>query len=121
MPTTLSRRSLLSAPLLAHGAAVGSRPNVVFVLVDDLRWDELGCAGHPFASTPHADRLAREGANFRNAFELRHSAHRHAQHFQPAHIPTRMALSKTSHGKLWAIDGSLGHGFCTTRGIELRL
>lgn len=61
----LSRRSLLSAPLLA---AAAPRPNIVFVLVDDLRWDELGCTGHPFAQTPHADRIAREGANFRNAF-----------------------------------------------------
>ncbi|MDX1983523.1 MAG: sulfatase [Bryobacteraceae bacterium] len=63
--TELTRRRLLSAPLFA---AAGSPPNIVFVLVDDLRWDELGCTGHPFAQTPHADRLAREGALFRNAF-----------------------------------------------------
>lgn len=55
-------------------AAIGAqgaprrRPNVVFVLVDDLRFDELRCTGHPFADTPAADRLAREGANFLNAF-----------------------------------------------------
>ena len=49
-------------------AAPSTRPNIVFVLVDDLRFDELGCAGHPFAQTPHADRLAREGALFANAF-----------------------------------------------------
>lgn len=45
-----------------------SRPNIVFILVDDLRWDELGCAGHPFIKTPNIDRIAREGAMFRNAF-----------------------------------------------------
>jgi N-acetylglucosamine-6-sulfatase len=61
----LSRRSLLAAPLLQ---AQRRRPNIVFVLVDDLRWDELGCTGHPFAQTPNVDRLAREGALFRNAF-----------------------------------------------------
>ncbi len=44
------------------------RPNVVFVLMDDLRFDELGCTGHPFARTPNIDRLAKEGAVFRNAF-----------------------------------------------------
>lgn len=44
------------------------RPNIVFVLMDDLRWDELGCTGHPFARTPHIDRIAREGVLFRNAF-----------------------------------------------------
>src|SRR6476620_9668763 len=68
MANSLTRRSLLSSSFAAYGAFAESRPNVVFVLVDDLRWDELRCAGHPFASTPHVDRLAREGANFRNAF-----------------------------------------------------
>lgn len=36
--------------------------------MDDLRFDELGCTGHPFVKTPNIDRLAREGALFRNAF-----------------------------------------------------
>lgn len=44
------------------------RPNMVVVLVDDLRWDEIGCAGHPFVRTPHIDRIAYEGVRFRNAF-----------------------------------------------------
>jgi arylsulfatase A-like enzyme len=43
-------------------------PNVVFILVDDLRWDDLGVAGHPFAETPAIDRIAREGTRFLNAF-----------------------------------------------------
>ncbi len=43
-------------------------PNVVFVLVDDLRWDDLGVAGHPFVETPAIDQLAREGTRFLNAF-----------------------------------------------------
>lgn len=43
-------------------------PNIVFVLVDDLRWDEVRAAGHPFVDTPHMDRLAREGIRFLNAF-----------------------------------------------------
>lgn len=44
------------------------RPNLVFVLVDDMRWDDLGAAGHPFIETPHMNRLASEGARFTNAF-----------------------------------------------------
>lgn len=63
----MRRRDLLALPSLAATAAP-SRPNFVFILVDDLRFDELRCTGHPFAQTPHCDRLAREGANFRNAF-----------------------------------------------------
>jgi len=61
----LTRRDFFASSL---AAVAGSRPNFVFVLVDDLRFDELGCTGHPFARTPHVDRIAREGANFSNAF-----------------------------------------------------
>jgi N-acetylglucosamine-6-sulfatase len=54
---------------LAGGMHVhAARPNIVFIFMDDLRHDELGCTGHPFVKTPHIDRLAREGALFRNAF-----------------------------------------------------
>ncbi|MBM3726985.1 MAG: DUF229 domain-containing protein [Acidobacteria bacterium] len=60
-----SRRHFL---LSMMAAGQQQRPNIVFVLVDDLRWDELGATGHPFASTPNADRLAREGVVFANAF-----------------------------------------------------
>ena len=49
-------------------AANTSRPNIVFILIDDLRWDELGISGHPFIKTPHIDRIGKEGALFRNAF-----------------------------------------------------
>lgn len=48
--------------------AVDERPNIVFVLVDDLRWDEVGIAGHPYVETPNIDRVAREGAYFQQAF-----------------------------------------------------
>jgi arylsulfatase A-like enzyme len=41
--------------------------NIVFVLVDDLRHDAMGFV-RPALETPHIDRLAREGAHFRNAF-----------------------------------------------------
>ncbi|HEV8455225.1 MAG TPA: sulfatase-like hydrolase/transferase, partial [Gemmatimonadales bacterium] len=44
------------------------RPNLVVVLVDDLRFDEFGAAGHPYLETPNIDRLAAEGAWFVNAF-----------------------------------------------------
>ena len=76
--TTMRFRVFLSSLLLifpsagtgqrASSAASNSRPNIVFILIDDLRWDELGIAGHPFIKTPHIDRIAREGAIFRNAF-----------------------------------------------------
>ena len=45
-----------------------NRPNIVFILCDDLRWDCMSCAGHPYLKTPNIDRLANEGVRFKNAF-----------------------------------------------------
>jgi N-acetylglucosamine-6-sulfatase len=44
------------------------RPNVVFILTDDQRWNCLGLADNSVMSTPNIDRLGREGVFFRNAF-----------------------------------------------------
>ncbi|MFO0905233.1 MAG: sulfatase [Pirellulales bacterium] len=44
------------------------RPNVLFILTDDQRWDALGLAGHKHLQTPNLDRLGKEGVYFRNAF-----------------------------------------------------
>jgi arylsulfatase A-like enzyme len=48
--------------------AGSQRPNVVFLLADDLRWNVLGCMGDKNAKTPHLDALARRGVLFKNAF-----------------------------------------------------
>jgi N-acetylglucosamine-6-sulfatase len=45
-----------------------SRPNIIFILTDDHRWDHLGCTGHPYLQTPHLDRLASQGILFENSF-----------------------------------------------------
>ena len=51
------------------GQAVAEKPNIIFVLVDDLRWDAMGFMGkYPFLKTPNIDRLRKEGVHFRNAF-----------------------------------------------------
>jgi arylsulfatase A-like enzyme len=62
--------ALLLAPLAALHAGDGPRqkPNVVFILADDQRFDELGCTGHPLIKTPNIDQRAREGAVFENSF-----------------------------------------------------
>ena len=52
----------------AASTTATEQPNIVFILVDDARWDDLGCTGHPFSKTPNIDRIAREGILFRNAF-----------------------------------------------------
>ncbi len=77
MLSNLSRRCCNASGLLAlalatgaatHGTAAPKRSNIVLIVVDDLRSDDIGAAGHPFVKTPNVDRLAREGARFLNAF-----------------------------------------------------
>jgi N-acetylglucosamine-6-sulfatase len=65
----MHRSIVLALALLASRlTAAADRPSFLVVVVDDLRFDDLGAYGHPFASTPHIDRIAREGALFQNAF-----------------------------------------------------
>jgi N-acetylglucosamine-6-sulfatase len=54
--------------VLPAGVRAAERPNVLFILTDDQRWDCLSRAGHPDLKTPHIDRLAKEGVFFANAF-----------------------------------------------------
>ncbi len=49
-------------------AADVTRPNIIFVLTDDQRWDTLGCMGNQIIQTPNVDRLADEGVVFDNCF-----------------------------------------------------
>ena len=50
-------------------AARGARkPNVVFILVDDLGWFDLGCYGSTFYETPNLDRFAASGTRFTDAY-----------------------------------------------------
>ncbi len=44
------------------------KPNIVFILLDDLGWKDLGCYGSSFYETPVLDRLAREGMSFSDAY-----------------------------------------------------
>jgi N-acetylglucosamine-6-sulfatase len=59
---------LIGFGFVARAAAAPPRPNVVFILTDDQRWDCMSIAGHPHLKTPNIDRLAHEGAYFRNCF-----------------------------------------------------
>lgn len=54
--------------MAASAADEAERPNIVFILTDDQRWDEMSIAGHPFLKTPNIDRVGREGAHFKNCF-----------------------------------------------------
>jgi len=48
-------------------AATGVRPNIIFVSIDSLRADHLGCYGYSRPTSPFLDKLARKGLRFENA------------------------------------------------------
>lgn len=58
----------LSLTLAAGTAAPKRKPNVVFILADDLGYGELGCYGQTKIKTPNLDRLAAEGVRFTQAY-----------------------------------------------------
>ena len=41
-----------------------AKPNIVFILVDDLGWGGVGCYGNDFIDTPNIDQLAKDGMRF---------------------------------------------------------
>ena len=47
--------------VLAAENVKGDRPNIVFILADDLGWTDLGVMGSDYYETPNIDRLAAEG------------------------------------------------------------
>lgn len=61
--------TLSLSPLFAYSADItGDKPNIVFILADDLGWTDLGVMGSDYYETPHIDRLAAEGMLFDNAY-----------------------------------------------------
>jgi arylsulfatase A-like enzyme len=53
---------------LTGGNASGEKPNIIFILADDLGWAELGCYGNKFNETSNLDKMASEGMRFTQAY-----------------------------------------------------
>ncbi|MFN2513309.1 MAG: sulfatase-like hydrolase/transferase [Pyrinomonadaceae bacterium] len=89
MPRKISRREFVGATVAGAAIAAGPklslartrRPNILFILADDLGYGDLSCYGRPDYQTPHLDRLAREGVRFANAYSA-----------SPLCTPTRCAF-----------------------------
>ncbi len=74
-PRGVTRRQCLAglaSPLLwgwrSATVAAAARPNILFVMLDTLRADHVGCYGYAKPTTPHIDRLARESVRFANLY-----------------------------------------------------
>ncbi|MEY3172511.1 MAG: hypothetical protein RLZZ436_424 [Planctomycetota bacterium] len=57
-----------SPAVLADDRSGATRPNIVFILADDLGWRDLGCFGSRFHRTPNLDRLASQGLRLTQAY-----------------------------------------------------
>ena len=66
----MNRVALIFGILLAVSRVLpaADQPNIVFFLVDDLGWRDLGCYGSTFYETPNLDRLAEQGGLFTDAY-----------------------------------------------------
>ncbi len=84
--------ALLSSPTLF----AQEKPNIIFILADDLGYKDLGCYGNPFNETPVLDKLAQDGMLFTQAY-----AH-------PACSPSRAALMTGKHPARLQITTALG-------------
>src|SRR2546426_8017200 len=67
---TMRRREFLGGLACAALRAQnpGSKPNIIFILADDLGYGDLGCYGQKRISTPNIDRLAAEGMRFTQCY-----------------------------------------------------
>jgi arylsulfatase A len=65
---TVTLVALLSAGVPVAAQSSAARPNVIFILADDLGYGDLGCYDQKLIQTPSIDRLAKEGMRFTQAY-----------------------------------------------------
>lgn len=79
--------NLLAIAMFSLGScSTEDHPNIVFILVDDLGWTDLGCYGSEFYDTPNLDKLAGSSVRFTNAYAA-----------SPVCSPTRAAIMTGKH------------------------
>lgn len=76
----------LAAPHAQAASPASEKPNIIFILCDDMGYGDLGCYGQPFIQTPCLDQMAREGMRFTQAYAG-----------SPVSAPSRASLMTGQH------------------------
>ncbi|MFN7933355.1 MAG: sulfatase-like hydrolase/transferase [Bryobacteraceae bacterium] len=97
----MRRREFLASSLASAVAAQpAAKPNVIFILADDLGWGDLGCYGNKFIPTPNLDRLAKQGSLFTSFYVANPVCSPSRTAFMSGHYPARHRI----HGHLAAAE-----------------
>jgi len=94
---------LVTTPALAaegsSQTADPRKPNIIFFLVDDLGWSDIGCYGSRFYDTPHIDALAGEGVRFTDAYATCHVCSPSRASIMTGKYPARLKLTDWLGGR----------------------
>lgn len=95
----IMKRKILAMPLMATAAAMwaaqADRPNVIYIMCDDMGYGDLGCYGQPYISTPNIDSLASRGMRFTQAYAG-----------SPVSAPSRASLMTGQHSGHGEVRGN---------------
>lgn len=96
-------RRFATVLLVSAGAAfaAGRPPNVVFILADDLGWNQVGYHGSDFYETPNIDRLARRGVRFTDAYAAAPICSPSRAALMTGKSPARLHLTDYIPGRKW--------------------
>ena len=84
-----------STGVYAQKAKTFSKPNIIYIMCDDMGYGDLGCYGQPFISTPNLDGMAREGMLFTQAYAG-----------SPVSAPSRAAFMTGQHSGHGLVRGN---------------
>ncbi len=102
---------MLASVFAAFSAKKSDKPNIVFILCDDMGYGDLGCYGQKYIETPNIDRMASEGMRFTQAYSG-----------SPVSAPSRACImtgQHTGHGEVrgnkdsWRDSGEVRYGVNT--------
>ena len=118
----LKTTSLALAGLLAWLGGVGTaadgkskaRPNILFILADDLGWKDLSNEGSKYYESPHIDRIAREGMKFTRGYAA-------CQVCSPSRASIMTGKYPTNHGITTWIGDRAGEAWRGTRRHDTHL